>query len=121
MTAHRRRGNQPSVEKGKGYAFTKSGLQQNLKNDGDFKIQSKSLRSSDLNKIDYMLEEVLLKYGPEVAEKQILCIISEFDDRNRIDELRQAIRTLTTRLQSGEDHSTMRMILRTILRSKRSS
>ena len=111
-TAHRRMGNDSYFEHDKNAPPGRSGLN-----------QERSYNTSVENAVVNVLEEALFKYDDRnTSEKEILQILSEYDNkgsRQRMYELRDKIRELQDRINAGQDHSTMRMILRTIVRSKR--
>ena len=84
----------------------------------DAKVETDHQCYFHLNKIDHALEDVLLKYGNGNVEKHILRIFAEYDDSERINELRKVIDKLRARINLGNDPPAIRMILRKILRSK---
>ena len=67
---------------------------------------------------DGVLWEYICRLGEGSADRSVLNIIREYDDRKRTDQLRICIAELTERINGGEDEATVRKIVQIIRRSK---
>ena len=67
---------------------------------------------------DKVLWEYMCRLGEGSADRSVLNIIREYDDRKRTDQLRICIAELTERINGGEDEAAVRKIVQIIRRSK---
>ena len=62
--------------------------------------------------------EYMCRIGESSADRSVLNIIREYDDKKRTNQLRNCITELTERINGGEDEAAVRRIVQTIRRSK---
>ena len=75
------------------------------------------LHSPDLT-TDTVLWEYMCRVGNSLAEKAVLKIISEYDHRDRTNQLRSSIEGLEERINGGQERHAALKVVKTILRSK---
>ena len=73
---------------------------------------------SESEAIDLILEEAMSNHNGELFEREIVHLVRKYNSNDRSSALRASIRRLKDRLATGEDSPAVRMIIRTILRSK---